>query len=142
MHARILPADYEVRRGIVAAIAIRRGLLIPDDVVHFIATRMTRHARELAGAVNRLEATSHMLGLPITSAMAEESLSDLVRSNTRSVRLADIERAVCDTFGIDSGSLQSSPCKNSQPSTHAGDVSRPQAHSLSTHGDRFLLWSS
>lgn len=108
MHARILPADYEVRRGIVAAIAIRRGLLIPDDVVHFIATRMTRHARELAGAVNRLEATSHMLGLPITSAMAEESLSDLVRSNTRSVRLADIERAVCDTFGIDSGSLQSS----------------------------------
>ena len=108
MNARILPPDYDVRRGIVAAIASRRRLTIPDDVIHFIATHMTRHARELAGAVNRLEATSHMLGLPITLEMAEEALADLVRSSGRSVRLADIERAVCSAFGIESGSLQSS----------------------------------
>ena len=107
MNARILPPDYDVRRGIVSAIASKRGLVIPDDVVHYIATHMTRHARELAGAVNRLEATSHMLGLPITAEMAEESLADLVRSSGRSVRLADIERAVCSAFGIESGSLQS-----------------------------------
>jgi chromosomal replication initiator protein len=105
--ARIEPPDYDVRRGIVAAVAARRGLALPDDVVHFIATHMTRHARELLGAVNRLEATSHMLGMPITADMAAEALSDLVRSSARSVRLADIERAVCSAFGIESGSLQS-----------------------------------
>jgi chromosomal replication initiator protein len=105
--ARIEPPDYDVRRGIVAAVAARRGLALPDDVVHFIATHMTRHARELLGAVNRLEATSHMLGMPITADMATEALSDLVRSSARSVRLADIERAVCSAFGIESGSLQS-----------------------------------
>jgi len=105
--ARIEPPDYDVRRGIVAAVAARRGLAVPDDVVHFIATHMTRHARELVGAVNRLEATSHMLGAPITADMAAESLGDLVRSSARSVRLADIERAVCAAFGIESGSLQS-----------------------------------
>jgi chromosomal replication initiator protein len=107
MNARILPPDYDVRRGIVAAIASRRGLALPEEVVHYIASHMTRHARELAGAVNRLEATSHMLGLPITLEMAGEALSDLVRSSARSVRLADIERAVCSAFGIDSGSLKS-----------------------------------
>ena len=105
--ARIEPPDYDVRRGIVAAVATRRGLVMPDAVVHYIATHMTRHARELVGAVNRLEATSHMLGAPITADMAAESLSDLVRSSARSVRLADIERAVCSAFGIESGSLQS-----------------------------------
>ncbi len=107
MNARILPPDYDVRRGIVAAIASRRSLALPEDVVHFVASHMTRHARELAGAVNRLEATSHMLGLPITLEMAEEALADLVRSSARSVRLADIERAVCSAFGIETGSLKS-----------------------------------
>jgi len=107
MTARLLPPDEDVRRGIVESIAARRGLAIPADVVQFVASRMTRHSRELAGAVNRLEATSHMLGLPITLAMAEEALADLVRASARSVRLADIERAVCTAFGIASGTLQS-----------------------------------
>jgi chromosomal replication initiator protein len=106
MNARILPPDYEVRRGIVAAICGRRGLAVPDEVVHHVATHMTRHARELYGAVNRLEATSLMLGVPVSEELAVEALADLVRSSGRSVRLADVERAVCKAFGIASGSLQ------------------------------------
>ena len=108
MVARILAPDYDVRRGIVASVCSKRGLTVPDDVLHYIATSMTRHARELLGAVNRLEATALMLGVPISLGMAEESLADLVRSSARSVRLADIERAVCKAFGIETGSLQSS----------------------------------
>ena len=107
MTARMLPPDEEVRRGIVKSIAVRRGLEVPDDVAHYVAFHMARHARELTGAMNRLEATSHMLGVPITLAMAEDALADLVRSSARSVRLADIERAVCSAFGIEPGSLQS-----------------------------------
>ena len=106
MTARLLPPDEAVRRGIIESIASRRGLAIPADVVQYVAARMTRHSRELAGAVNRLEATSHMLGLPISLAMAEEALADLVRASARSVRLADIERAVCTAFGIESGALK------------------------------------
>ena len=108
MTARLLPPDEVVRRGIVESLAARRGLAMPVEVVQYVASRMSRHSRELAGAVNRLEATSHMLGLPITLAMAEESLADLVRASARSVRLADIERAVCAAFGIETGTLKSS----------------------------------
>jgi len=107
MVARILPPDYDVRRGIVAALAAKRGLAVPDEVVHYIASHITRHARELYGAVNRLEAASLMLGVPVTAGMAEEALADLVRSSGRSVRLADIEKAICKAFGIEAGSLQS-----------------------------------
>jgi chromosomal replication initiator protein len=108
MSARIAPPDAEVRRGIVLAIADRKRLRLPEDVVEFVVTHMTRTARELAGAVNRLEATSHMLGVPVTRGLAEESLADLVRASVRSVRLADIEKAVCSAFGLETGSLQSS----------------------------------
>jgi len=107
MNARILPPDYEVRRGIVARLCAARSLAVPDDVVHHVATHMTRHARELVGAVNRLEATGHMLGVPVTLPLAEEALADLVRSSGRGVRLPDIERAVCRAFGITAGTLQS-----------------------------------
>jgi chromosomal replication initiator protein len=108
MVARIEPPDYEVRRGIVAQLGRRRGLEVPDDVLHHVATHITRHARELYGAMNRLEATSLMLGVPVTLGMAEEALADLVRSSARSVRLPDIERAICQAFGLETGSLQSS----------------------------------
>ncbi len=108
MSARIAPPDAEVRRGIVLAIAERKRLALPEDVVEFVVTHMTRTARELAGAVNRLEATSHMLGVPVTRGLAEEALADLVRASVRSVRLADIEKAVCSAFGLETGSLQSS----------------------------------
>lgn len=117
MTARIQPPDYDVRRGIVAAACAARGLAVPDEVAHYVATHMTRHARELHGAVNRLEATSLMLGLPIDVGMAEEALTDLVRASARSVRLADVDRAVCRAFGIDEGSLQSS--RRARHASHA-----------------------
>jgi chromosomal replication initiator protein len=116
MTARLLPPDYDVRRGIVTALSRSRGLAFPDDVIHHVAVSMTRHARELAGAVNRLEATSHMLGMPVTLDLAEEALTDLVRSSSRSIRLADIERAVCTAFGISEGGLQVS--KRSRAVSH------------------------
>ncbi|MFM7107175.1 MAG: DnaA ATPase domain-containing protein [Planctomycetaceae bacterium] len=117
MTARIQPPDYDVRRGIVAATCAARGLEVPDEVVHYVATHMTRHARELHGAVNRLEATSLMLGLPIDAGMAGEALCDLVRASSRSVRLADVDRAVCRAFGIEEGSLQSS--RRARHASHA-----------------------
>ncbi len=130
MQARIVAPDYDVRRGIVAAVCARRSLAVPDEVVHYVATHMTRHARELLGAVNRLEATSLMLGLPVSLDMAEEALADLVRSSARSVRLADIERAVCTAFGIEPGSLQSSRRARtvSQPRMLAMFLARKHTH--------------
>lgn len=130
MQARIVAPDYDVRRGIVVAVCARRSLAVPDEVVHYVATHMTRHARELLGAVNRLEATSLMLGLPVSVDMAEEALADLVRSSARSVRLADVERAVCTAFGIEPGSLQSSRRARtvSQPRMLAMFLARKHTH--------------
>jgi chromosomal replication initiator protein len=38
--------------------------------------------------------------------MAEEALADLTRNSSRVIRLPDIEKAVCETFGLDPASLQ------------------------------------
>ena len=107
MTAGIMPPDYEVRRGIVAGLAEKRQINLPTNVIDFLANNLTRHARELIGGINRLEAASHMLGAPVTLDLAKEALTDLVRSSARSLRLADIEQAVCAAFGISESDLKS-----------------------------------
>ena len=103
----IEPPDYATRLGIVAQMARRMKLHVPTEVQQFVASRLTSHARELSGALCRLKATGQSVGRPISLGMAEEALSDLIRHSGRAVRLADIEKAVCDVFGLDPSSLQS-----------------------------------
>jgi chromosomal replication initiator protein len=82
-------------------------LRVPRDVLEFVAGRFTAHARQLSGALCRLEAASRASGRVIDRSLADESLADMVQSATRPVRLADIEKAVCDAFGLEPSSLQS-----------------------------------
>ena len=107
MVCRIGPADYATRLGIVAQLTGRMKLSVPPEVQRFIASRLTNHARELSGALCRLQATSEAIRRPITLPMAEEALAEMVRHSGRVVRLGDIEKAVCDVFGVDSTSLHS-----------------------------------
>ncbi len=104
---RIEQPDYETRRGIVARMAVRLGLVIADEVQQWIASQLTRHARELSGALCKLQAVHRAWGKPITLAMAEEALADMIRDGSRVVRLPDIEKAVCETLGLDAASLHS-----------------------------------
>jgi chromosomal replication initiator protein len=91
---------------------------VPKDVGEFIAARLTSHARELSGALCRLKATSQAWGQPISVAMAQEALGEMIRNSHRVVRLHDIEKAVCDVLGVDAAELQSG-CK-------AKDASHPR----------------
>jgi len=100
--------DYEMRLGILAQMARRLDVRLPHDVQAFVASRLTSHARELSGAVCRLRATSQALARPIDLDMAEETLSDLIRHSSRLIRLPDVAKAVCDAFGLEPRSLQSS----------------------------------
>ncbi len=104
---RIEPPDYATRLGIVAQMARRMKLAVPGEVQQYVAARLTSHARELSGALCRLKATGQAMGRPISLAMAEETLADLVRNSGRAVRLADIEKAVCEVFGLEPACLQS-----------------------------------
>jgi chromosomal replication initiator protein len=104
---RLEPPDYATRLGIIGQMARRMKFQVPPEVQEFIATRLTNHPRELSGALCRLHATSHSLGRPISLAIAEEALAEMIRHNGRVVRLPDIEKAVCEVFGLEPASLQS-----------------------------------
>ncbi|MHB1037504.1 MAG: chromosomal replication initiator protein DnaA [Pirellulales bacterium] len=107
MVCRIDPPDHQTRAGIVRHLCGKQDLSVPADVQAFVAARLSGNARELAGAIHRLQATSQSLGRPITLSLAEEALGELIRAGERVVRLPDIEKAVCQAFGLEPDSLQS-----------------------------------
>ena len=87
-----------------------------------------RHARELAGACSTLHATSLALEQPITLAMAEEALAEIVATPT-AVRLTDMQKAVCDVFGLEPASSAIEPQGQERgPSADAGHVAGREAH--------------
>ena len=100
--------DFETRLEIVGRMARSLGIDVPEDVRAFVAGNINTHARALAGALKRLALASRAHETPITVALAEETLGDILRARGRGVRLADIEAAVCRVFGLESKTLQSS----------------------------------
>lgn len=99
-------ADFETRRGIARTWIARDGLQLPDEVAEMIALETNGDARQIQGALFRLQATSMALQQPITVDLARSALSDIFASAKRVVRLQDIERAVCDTFGLEPKTLR------------------------------------
>ena len=99
--------ERELTLRICEDMARQKELPMDPEVCRLIASRFGVHARQVSGALNRLYAVYLMTGEPITVAVAEESLSDLLRLNRRDIRLADISKIVCETYSIAEETLRS-----------------------------------
>jgi chromosomal replication initiator protein len=111
--------DATTRRGIIQRVADQMEVGFSHEVLDVISSQLQGDARQLTGALNKLEATSRAYGRPIDLAMVESALLDVFRATRRVVNLPDIERAVCDVFGLDASCLQSNG--------KARSVSQPRA---------------
>ncbi len=99
--------DEVTRLGILTQLALRMKMNMPEGVMSLIAKRVQGTARELTGALNRLRATSCATGQPISEQLARQSLAELFRSSRAAVGLSDVEKAVCDVFGVEPQALKS-----------------------------------
>jgi chromosomal replication initiator protein len=101
------PPEFATRLAILRRWRVELQLAVPDDVLALVATQVSAGARELRGALHRLQAISAAHGRPITRELAESAIGDLARQSTRPVKLADVEQAVCEVFGVERTQLRS-----------------------------------
>lgn len=80
--ADIQPPDFETRIAILKKKAKLENLVIPDDVLSYIANKIPSNIRELEGALIRIVAYSSLYNREINEEMAIEALKDIL-SNTR-----------------------------------------------------------
>jgi chromosomal replication initiator protein len=103
----IEPPEYATRLGILRQLCDQFGLALDGEILSLVATQINAGARELRGALNRLQAVSQAHQEPITLDVARRALADLARHTARTVRLADVQKAVCDVFGVEPAQLRS-----------------------------------
>jgi chromosomal replication initiator protein len=101
------PPSYDARLAIVRTMVERLNVRMDGAVDEMIAKQAVGSARLLSGAVNRLVATSMAVKRPINVELAGTVLTEFARQNVAQVRLVDIQRAVCQVFGVESASLKS-----------------------------------
>lgn len=107
MVCRLEPADLETRERIAVCKAQRMNAEISPEALKFVARRFGGSVRELEGALCCLQVYHRMTGKRVGAGAAREVLGDLERDCLRVVRMADIERVVCDMFGVEAADLKS-----------------------------------
>lgn len=107
MVVRIDPPNYSTRCQILRSLAHRMNLCLREEVVGWIARRVTQNVRELEGAITRVAAHVRLSGQEADVATAMAALGDLDRQLIAPVRPENILQSVCEYFGLENKDLMS-----------------------------------
>ncbi len=107
MVVRIDPPNYATRCEILRSLSLRSGLGLDEEVVAWIARRVTQNVRELEGAVTRIGAHIKLTGREPDVITAQEALGDLDRQLVAPVKPENILQSVCNYFGLEHKDLMS-----------------------------------
>ncbi len=102
----IQPPDLETRIAILRKKAIMDKLEVDDEVLTFIASKVSTNIRELEGALVRILAYASLYGRQVSVALAEEVLRDILPDQAyREIPIELIQHEVCRYFGISKADL-------------------------------------
>ncbi|MBV6493255.1 MAG: Chromosomal replication initiator protein DnaA [Turneriella sp.] len=94
--------NFETRLAILKTKAEEAGMVIPNEVIKYLATRFTTQVRPMESALNTLYFTAQHEKRPIDLQMAKMSLKALPQENgVNHVTIDDILRVVSRTLHVD-----------------------------------------
>jgi chromosomal replication initiator protein len=103
----VQPPDLETRIAILRKKAAQERLSVPDDVLEFIASRITTNIRELEGALIRVTAFASLNRQPVDISLAEIVLKDLIpHDSANQITSATIMAQTAAYFGLTLEDLQ------------------------------------
>ncbi|MDD3299621.1 MAG: chromosomal replication initiator protein DnaA [Bacteroidia bacterium] len=100
--AELLPPDYNTRVEILKAKSYKDGITLPEEVINYVANRVSTNVRELEGTLISLLAHSTLTNRKIDLDLAESLIEKLVTRNKPEITIERIHKVVCDYFKIDS----------------------------------------
>lgn len=112
MVVRVDTPTLPMRCEILRRIAARQNLTLSEEVVSWVARRVTQNVRELEGAVNRMAAHVTLIApgeaaTDVSLTVAQQALGDLDRAMVAPVRTENVVAAVASHFGIEPRELMS-----------------------------------
>ena len=98
--ADIHPLTYELRLGILQAKAEQKSLKLKQEVMEFLANKITNNVREMEGALNRLAVHASIQDSEISVDLVKDVLKDLLRTNSRKITIDEIQKKVVEHYNI------------------------------------------
>jgi chromosomal replication initiator protein len=105
--AKIDKPCYETRIAILKRKATSRSLELPEDVICYVAARIDSNARELEGAITKLQGHSMLGGVKIDLDMAKLALGEAEAPRDKRITMQDIFEVVTPYYNIKVSDLQS-----------------------------------
>lgn len=99
--------DTETRLAIIQQKAEAEGFSLSSDVAAYIADEVVSNVRELEGALTRLGAHASLTQSRITLEFAQDVLRPLIGDRRKEPTTADVQRVVCEHFGLSLNELKS-----------------------------------
>jgi chromosomal replication initiator protein len=97
--ADIQPPDLETRTAILRFKAESQGLVVPSEVIDFIAGKVQSNIRELEGALNRVVALARLLKADLTVEMAASAL-EAILTRADSITVDQILQTVSQHYDV------------------------------------------
>ena len=97
--------DYETRLAILRKKAQDANIVIDDDILSNIATKIDSNIRELEGVFNKIVARASLVHSPITRELAENIINDFKAKSEKVISSEFIKETVGKYFSIDPADL-------------------------------------
>lgn len=107
MTAEMEKPDTKLRRDILISKIRKDGLVIPQEVVQYIAQNVESSVRELEGIVNSIMAYSVVDNCEIDLQLTQRIVARAVNLEKKELTPDDISAAVCQRYGIKQKELAS-----------------------------------
>jgi chromosomal replication initiator protein len=105
--ADIQAPDMETKQAILRMKAEQNGIDLPPEVALFLASAVSSNIRELEGYLIRIGAFASLTATPITLAMAQEVLKDIMVEKRRELTVEEIQKLVATHFSVKVSDLKS-----------------------------------
>ena len=98
--------DYDLRSSILKRRVEEKRMIdpafhVPDEVIEFLAERLTESGRELEGAASKLYAQYQWMNAPVTLELAHSMVRELAGGyDSKRIRIDDILKVVSRHYGV------------------------------------------
>ncbi len=100
LSAELTTPDFETRVAILKKKVYNDGIVVPNDVLEYIASNITQNIRELEGALISMLAQSTLNGKQLSVELASEMIEKLVKNTKKDITIDYIQKVVCEYFGL------------------------------------------
>lgn len=104
---RIESPDEVTCSRVTRSLAMNLRANFSDEALEYVARRCRRNVREIQGALNSLDGHFSINARRITLNTAREVLGELSQECRRLVRISDVEKVICEAFGVTAADLRS-----------------------------------